>query len=124
MKALSIRQPWAWLIVNGFTDIENRDWYTAFRGVVLVHAGKTIDTTAYVEFADHWASLPLPPLRTIERGGIVGQVEIVGCVRESVSAWFSGPYGFELRHGRPLPFRPYPGKLGFFDVEAHANWSC
>lgn len=26
MKALSIRQPWAWLIANGHKDIENRTW--------------------------------------------------------------------------------------------------
>ena len=30
--ALSIRQPWAWLIVNGYKDIENRDWKTHYRG--------------------------------------------------------------------------------------------
>ncbi len=37
---LSIRQPWAWLIVNGYKDIENRTWSTRFRGKVLIHAGK------------------------------------------------------------------------------------
>ena len=40
MKALSIRQPWAWLIVNGHKDIENRSWPTRFRGPVLIHAAK------------------------------------------------------------------------------------
>ncbi|WP_206002040.1 ASCH domain-containing protein [Paraburkholderia aromaticivorans] len=39
MKALSIRQPWAWLIVKGHKDIENRTWSTRFRGRVLIHAG-------------------------------------------------------------------------------------
>ncbi|WP_245839042.1 ASCH domain-containing protein [Yersinia kristensenii] len=38
MKALSIRQPWAWLIVNGYKDIENRTWNTKCRGPVLIHA--------------------------------------------------------------------------------------
>ncbi len=38
MKALSVRQPWAWLIVNGCKDIENRDWSTKLRGsLVDVH---------------------------------------------------------------------------------------
>ena len=41
--ALSIQQPWAWLIVNGFKDVENRDWPTKIRGIVGVHAGKKID---------------------------------------------------------------------------------
>lgn len=30
MAALSIRQPWAWLVVQGYKDIENRDWPTNF----------------------------------------------------------------------------------------------
>lgn len=40
MKAISINQPWAWCIVNGYKPIENRDWATQFRGTVLIHAGK------------------------------------------------------------------------------------
>jgi hypothetical protein len=38
MKALSIRQPWAWLIIAGIKDIENRRWATNHRGPILVHA--------------------------------------------------------------------------------------
>ncbi|HTV55212.1 MAG TPA: ASCH domain-containing protein, partial [Terriglobia bacterium] len=43
MKALSIRQPWAWLIVNGFKPIENRSWNTNFRGRILIHASLKVD---------------------------------------------------------------------------------
>ena len=43
MKALSIKQPWAWLIVNGYKDIENRTWKTNYRGTFLVHASKGFD---------------------------------------------------------------------------------
>lgn len=39
MKALSVRQPWAWLIVNGYKDIENRDWSTQQRGRIWIHTG-------------------------------------------------------------------------------------
>jgi hypothetical protein len=46
-KAISIRQPWAWLIVNGFKDVENRSWKTKYRGPVLVHAGRKIEKYAY-----------------------------------------------------------------------------
>jgi ASCH domain len=46
MKALSVRQPWAWLIVQGFKGIENRTWQTSFRGTVLIHAGMRIDQEA------------------------------------------------------------------------------
>ena len=47
IPALSIRQPWAWLIVNGHKDIENRDWPTNFRGRLLVHAGQTMARRYY-----------------------------------------------------------------------------
>src|SRR5438045_8559495 len=39
MKALSIRQPWAWLIVNGHKPVENRSWSTKYTGKLLIHAG-------------------------------------------------------------------------------------
>ena len=53
----------------------------------------------------------------LPRGGVVGSVEIVNCVTASNSRWFSGKYGFVLRDPRPLPFTPWSGLLGFFDVD-------
>ena len=47
MRALSIRQPWAWLIVNGHKDIENRSWRTKYRGPFLVHAGLKVEKEVY-----------------------------------------------------------------------------
>jgi len=46
LPALSIWQPWAWLIANGYKDIENRTWWTKFRGPFLIHASKRMDCTA------------------------------------------------------------------------------
>src|SRR3990167_9411398 len=51
MKALSIRQPWAWLILHAGKDIENRGWPTSFRGRFLIHASKGM-TRAEYELAD------------------------------------------------------------------------
>lgn len=116
MKALSIKQPWAWLIVNGHKDIENRSWGTYYRGPVLIHAGKKPDE-------DFWAlGLPeicqkIPSDKDLQFGGIVGVAEIVNCVRKSESPWFFGEYGFVLRNARPLPFHPVRGQLGFFNVD-------
>lgn len=56
----------------------------------------------------------LPPYEQLERGGIVGEVEIVDCVNRSESPWFFGDYGFVLRNGKTLPFQPCKGALGFF----------
>ena len=43
MKAISIRQPWAWLVVHGYKDVDNRTWATKHRGPILIHAGKALD---------------------------------------------------------------------------------
>ena len=117
MKALSVRQPWSWLIVQGFKPIENRTWQTSFRGTVLIHAGMKIDEEGYEEVRARFPEIPLPPIEELDRGGIVGQCDIIDCVSQSDSQWFSGPYGFVIENAMPLPFRPLPGKLGFFDVE-------
>lgn len=118
MKALSIRQPWAWLIVNGHKDIENRTWPTRMRGEVLIHASKGMTRDEYEDTFDLALEqgIQLPPFEFIERGGIVGLATITGCVTESESPWFFGPQGFLLRDAKPLPFVPFKGMLGFFDV--------
>ena len=119
MKALSIRQPWAWLIVNGHKDIENRCWPTRFRGFVLVHASKGMTKDEYLE-ADIMAAengVTIPPFEELERGGIVGKVTITDCVSKSDSPWYMGQYGFVLEAAEPLPFQPYKGALGFFEVK-------
>lgn len=58
----------------------------------------------------------MPSNTSLRHGGIVGEVEIVDCVNESASPWFVGPYGFELKNQKPLPFQPCSGKLGFFKI--------
>lgn len=119
MKALSIRQPWAWLIVNGGKDLENRDWDTEFRGRVLVHVSKSGSKKDYaeaVEFARELGAPEPPAQEDIERGGIIGSIEIVDVVTSSDSPWFFGPFGFVLRDFRPMDFMPYKGALGLFDV--------
>lgn len=118
--ALSIRQPWAWLIVNGWKPVENRDWHTGFTGRIYVHAGKGMTRDEYEDAKDFALainnSIPFPKFEELERGGIVGEVTITGCVKESDSRWFVGTYGFTLEAAKPLPFRPCKGALGFFNV--------
>ena len=127
MKALSIRAPWWWYILNGGKDIENRDWPTRVRGRILIHASKwwVNEHIARERYQaqdmalDAGVHIPLPDLdRMCEcRGCIVGSVEIVDCVAHSDSPWFVGDYGFVLRNplifAKPIPFK---GALGFFSV--------
>lgn len=125
MLCLSIRQPWAEMILRFGKDVENRTWPTNVRGRVLIHAAKGMTAD---EWADAWGyaegvlgrELPTPHTMQVPRGGIVGAVEIVDCVRRSDSPWFMGPCGFVLRDPRPLPFIPYKGALGFFKFKGES----
>lgn len=120
MKALSIRQPWAWLILNAGKDIENRNWQTKLRGRVLIHASKGMTRAEYENAECVANSVLIPPFEILERGGIVGSVEIVDCVTDSESPWFFGPYGFVLRDPQIIPFMAYKGQLSFFDVDMNS----
>jgi hypothetical protein len=128
MMALSIRQPWAWLIANGHKDIENRCWKTLRRETIYIHASKGMTRGEYDDAlktcelvsAMSGEAITLPPFEDLERGGIIGTVEIAGCVNKHPSPWFFGEFGFILENAKPLPFRPYRGALGFFNVESEA----
>jgi len=127
--ALSIRQPWAWAIINAGKDIENRDWATRFRGPVCIHAAKGMTRNEYSDanyfiqkaigavdqgWLDKWHGVTASPQR-LTFGGIIGRADIVGCVDASESPWFMGTYGFVLTNVRPVDFIPVKGALGFFD---------
>lgn len=43
MKALTIKQPWAWAIAHGQKNVENRTWATSYRGLLAIHAGAAWD---------------------------------------------------------------------------------
>lgn len=120
MMALSIRQPWAWLIAHGYKDVENRTWWTGYRGKFLIHAGKTMTRAEYMDCHDQvasWTPWFVPAYEELERGGIVGEAELVDCVRDSESPWFSGPYGFVVRNAKPREFQRCAGRLGFWTPE-------
>lgn len=119
MKALSIRQPWAWLIVHGGKDIENRSWHTKYRGRFLVHASGGMTRDEYADgyrFALECGVTDLPRYEELQRGGIIGSVELVDSVDTSTSPWYMGQKAFVLRDPKYLPFIPYRGQLQFFEV--------
>lgn len=116
-KVISIRQPWAWLIVHGYKDIENRSWQSGYRGECLIHAPQTFDSQGYKWVRRHFPHIKMPQPPEFERGGIVGRVEIVDCVTQSRSPWFVGPYGYILAAVQSVPFVPAPGRLGFFNLQ-------
>lgn len=113
LKALSIQQPWAWAILHG-KPVENRSWFTNFRGEFFIHAGKKIDKDAY-EFIEKLLNVKIPA--DLPTGGIVGKSEIYDCVQSFDSEWFFGEHGFLLRNTIEMPHFPVKGQLGFFDVD-------
>lgn len=123
MKALSVRQPWAWLIVNGVKDVENRTRRYHFQGRVQIHASKgmTLDEYAVANAIAEDQGVSLPEFDELERGGIVGEVSITGNVTHSTSPWFFGPFGLALKDAKPLPFQPCKGALGFFKPKLAAE---
>ncbi len=123
MKALSIQHPWAWLITNGHKDVENRDWYTSYRGFLLIHAGKQMDKN--IDWS-HFTleGVAMPATRDYECGGIVGYATLKSVVtadHSPRSPWFRGVYGFVLTQRRTVPFIPLRGQLGLFDVPAEVE---
>ncbi|PJZ89519.1 ASCH domain-containing protein [Leptospira levettii] len=121
MKTLSIRQPWAELIVSGLKDIENRDWPTRYRGEILVHASKTFDKESFDFLQNELGLFPGKTKSDFQLGGIVGKTTIVDCVSNSKSKWFIGKFGFVLENSQRLDFSPVKGQLNFFEVDYHAK---
>jgi predicted transcriptional regulator len=119
MKALSLKQPFAELVVSGEKTIELRNWNTKFRGKFLIHASKKPDKQAMSEFG--FEELPL--------GVIVGEAELVE-VKHYLNAkehkkdkdkhladdgW--GNYGFVLKDAKRIEPISAKGQLGFWNFE-------
>ncbi|WP_181162423.1 ASCH domain-containing protein [Burkholderia contaminans] len=86
MKALSIQQPWAWLIAHAdeYDDpkrIENRNWATRYRGPLLIHASKTFDRSGYESVLE-----VRPDLESVMPvAGAMERVDVIDCVVQSPS---------------------------------------
>ena len=122
MKALSLKQPWAELILQGKKTIETRKWRTNFRGKFLIHASKTPDKVTMARFG--FSSLP--------SGCIVGKAELVDVKEYKTKREFDADfnkhqakvdkydkkrYGYLLRNVKRLKPKPYKGMLNFFEVK-------
>ncbi len=128
--AISIKQPWATLVVQGLKSIEIRRWPTARRGRILIHAAGVPDHRP-----ETWRHVPAEMMTLAQlQGGIIGAVELTDCVayhnlavflrdqklHRNEATWFEPPllYGFKFVQPEVLPFRKYPGWFRFFKVPA------
>lgn len=131
MKVLSVRQPWAWALIHGGKDVENRNWPTSYRGQLAIHAGKQFDFTK-AEWRDcsagsYGRGLQMMARRYNEQdtpilGAIIGIVEVYDCIPDNHcdSKWKACGEGFFcwlVRNPRALR-EPIllKGQLGLFDV--------
>lgn len=129
VHALSIKQPWAALVVAGSKTIEIRRWPTARRGRILIHAARIADARS-----EAWNHVPadLESIANLQ-GGIIGSVDLTECRRyDALTAfvtdqakhlnepnWFAPPllYGFVFANPQVLPFTSFPGWFRFFKVD-------
>ena len=137
MKILSVRQPWAYLIVAGYKPVENRTWNTCYRGPLLIHASQAMEENDFPVQREWIKTLnqyliagdesPIVIPEDLPRGAIVGAATLshVDCGNgyqgdglACSSPWFEGPYGFHMadavEFAEPIPWR---GQLGIRDAD-------
>ena len=130
--ALSLKQPWATLLVHGLKTIEVRRWPTPRLGPILIHAARIPDKRP-----EAWRHVPRELREHAEMvQGIIGSAELTGCrayrnldsfVKDQAlhlnePDWFQPPvlYGFTFANAQLLPFRRYLGWMRFFPVDEEA----
>jgi hypothetical protein len=124
MKCLSLKQPFAELIVLGKKTIELRNWRTKFRGEFLVHASLSVDEVA--------SKINGFDSGELVRGAIIGKANLYEVKEYTNNSEFladkkkhmasgqymHGKYGFLLKDAvkfeKPIPFK---GKLNFFEAD-------
>lgn len=128
LYALSIKQPWAGLILAGLKTIEIRRWTTHLRGPIWLHAARVDDPAE-----TGWGRVD-PVIRPLSqlRGGIVGIVDIASVVTYTTPeafaegqpahfndpSWFVAPkmYGLVLKDPEAIDFRKLAGQVRLFRV--------
>ena len=133
LKAVTVKNPWAWSILHAGKDVENRSQSINHRGTLYIHVAKRDDEAGYENetFQKARASAPQAFKNHLKlQGYVLGTVKVVGCHYSTecktadgyCSEWARpGFYHWELRDPRPLtcPF-PEIGKLGIWNLAATA----
>lgn len=125
MKAITIKQPFASLIIEGYKEYEFRTWRTKFRGDILIHAGKGVDKKAMEKYKHLVSDCP--------SGCMLGIVTITDCIKIDDEAremfkdnivydnvvnnkdWDG--FGFKIENIRKVENTPANGKLSLWDFE-------
>jgi hypothetical protein len=122
MKAISIKQPWASLIVEGIKPVENRTRPWKHKGPLAIHASKT-----FTHYFPKWLlntnerAANVVEESKLLRGGIIGSVNMVDCVTSHDSEFFFGPYGYVFEDPKKCDLIPWKGKQGVMNVNLYAQ---
>ena len=128
-KCLTVRQPWASLILYGGKDVENRSRQTHYRGQLLIHAGKEWSADGFdklLEYASNmtekWDFSLFQALchANAWRGAIIGSVDLVACVWPADSFW-ADACSWHWILANPQPFDepiPWRGQQGLWTIDA------
>lgn len=102
--ALTLLQPWAWAVFYAGKDVENRIWWTSYRGPVWVTSSASTTRVYYrnaCAVLRERAGIVAPPYEELCFGHVLGVVTIVDCILPGgkVSAGVERP---SLARGRYL----------------------
>jgi hypothetical protein len=123
-KALSVQQPWAWFIVNGYKDIENRSWWPSeklYGHKILIHAGqKRLTEEEYLNFRQIVKEQKIKDypksIEDFDYGALVGSAVLVMAVENSKSEWAQeNSVHFVLKDAETIEPIKVKGQLKFFD---------
>ena len=125
MKVLTIREPWASLIINDYKKYEFRSWKTNYRGKILIHTSQKIEKEMLSRFKDY-------KLNCVS-GSIIGEAELTDCIlvdeefnqnlRKIDNVVYGKSnhvekYAWKLenikKYDKPIPMK---GKLGLWNIE-------
>lgn len=90
MKVLTIKEPWASLIINGYKKYEFRSWKTNYRGKILIHAGMSLERDNAKKFEEYNIDYSC--------GEIIGEAVIVDCI------FVTEEFNNELKKINPLVY--------------------
>src|SRR5258708_31560451 len=79
LRALTIRQPWAWAVGVAGKDVETRGWQTSHRGLRAIHAGKGEDDPDGMPDAARRMYQQAARLPAAALGAVVAVADVVGC---------------------------------------------
>ena len=125
MKALTIKEPWATLIIDGYKKYEFRSWKTNYRGKLLIHAGMSEEKDMLKKFKDYNLNC--------SKGMIIGEALLTDCIlvtkefeeellkidktvygRESHEMTYAWKLENVIKYDKPILIK---GKLGLWNYE-------